>query len=146
MKICKVEPEETYEPAVIALGNFDGVHLGHQELLRRGLEKARELGADLSVLLFYPHPLKVLRPGRRLNLLTSHEERLAIFEQLGVEKVFLAPFTLEFAGTSPEDFVKNVLLKIGAVHVWWASIIRSAVRAKETRSFLNGWPPSAGLP
>ncbi|NLM21455.1 MAG: bifunctional riboflavin kinase/FAD synthetase [Peptococcaceae bacterium] len=117
MKICNVEPGKNYEPTVIALGNFDGVHLGHQKLLRCGLEKAQELGVDFSVFLFYPHPLKILYPERKLNLLTEHEERLKILEELGVNKVFVVPFTVQLAYTSPEDFVKNILLQIGAVHV-----------------------------
>ncbi|NLL52050.1 MAG: bifunctional riboflavin kinase/FAD synthetase [Peptococcaceae bacterium] len=117
MKICNVEPGENYKPTVIALGNFDGVHLGHQKLLRCGLERAQNLGVDFSVFLFYPHPLKILHPDRKLNLLTGHEERLKILEELGVNKVFLVPFTLQLADTPPEDFVKNILLKIGAVHV-----------------------------
>ena len=117
MKIYNIEPGESYKPTVVALGNFDGVHLGHQKLLKCGLEKAQELGVDFSVLLFYPHPLKILHPDKKLNLLTGHEERLRILENLGVEKVYLVPFTRRLADTSPEDFVKNILLPIGAVHV-----------------------------
>jgi len=117
LKVCEIEEGQTYEPTVIALGNFDGVHLGHQKLLIRGLEKARAMDMGLSVFLFYPHPLKILHPERKLNLLTGHEERLIIFEEIGVEKVFLFPFTAEFAGTSPLAFVEKILLKIGAVHV-----------------------------
>lgn len=117
MKIGIIEPERSYEPTVIALGNFDGVHLGHQKLIDCGLEKARALNLQLSVLLFDPHPLKVLYPERRLNLLTGKMERLLLFEKMGVDQVFLFPFTLNFAGTSPEEFVEDILIKIGAKHV-----------------------------
>jgi len=117
LKICRIEPGQTYEPTVMALGNFDGVHPGHQKLLKCGLEKAYSLNVGLSVFLFYPHPLKVLNPERKLNLLTSSEEQLMIFEKMGVEKVILFPFTREFANTSPRGFVEEVLLKTGAVHV-----------------------------
>lgn len=102
---------------MLALGNFDGVHLGHQKILKFGLAKARLLQTSLSVLLFDPHPLNVIHPERKLNLLTGREERLLLFEEMGVDKVFLFPFTKEFASTSPREFVENILLKLGVVHV-----------------------------
>lgn len=117
MELCYVKSGQTYGPTVIALGNFDGVHLGHQRLLKCGLDQALALNVPLSVLLFKPHPLKVLHPGRKLDLLTGYEERLKLFEELGVLKVFLLPFTPQLASTSPRDFIKEILLKIGAVHV-----------------------------
>lgn len=117
MELCNVRPGQTYEPTVLALGNFDGVHLGHQELLKCGLKKAQSLHVRFSVLLFDPHPLKVLYPERKLELLTGHEERLKLFEKLGVSEVFFLPFTPQLAYTSPEEFVTEILLKIGAVHV-----------------------------
>jgi len=117
LELYNIEPGDIHGPAVIALGNFDGVHLGHQKLLKTGLEKAKSLQIDFAVFLFYPHPLKVLYPERKLNLLTSQKERLMIFEELGIQKVYLCPFTPEIAQTSPREFVENILLKIGAVHV-----------------------------
>ncbi|NLI92182.1 MAG: bifunctional riboflavin kinase/FAD synthetase [Peptococcaceae bacterium] len=117
MEIIHIEPGKCYDPSVIALGNFDGVHLGHQKLLKFGLQKAKSLQMGLSVLLFDPHPLKVLYPERKLNLLTGREERLVLFERIGVDRVFLLPFSLDFANTSPEDFVRDILLSLGAAHV-----------------------------
>ncbi|AFM42421.1 FMN adenylyltransferase, riboflavin kinase [Desulfosporosinus acidiphilus SJ4] len=105
------------EPCVLALGNFDGVHLGHRRLLEHGLRQAEELGVDLSVLLFEPHPLKVLHPERGIQLLTTNQERLNYFEKIGVDTVFLIPFTREMADTSPEDFVEKILIPLGAVRV-----------------------------
>jgi len=117
LEIGLIESGQLYGPTVVALGNFDGVHLGHQKLLKCALEKARSLNIGVSVLLFDPHPLRKLYPERRLNLLTGREERLALFDEIGVDRVFVFPFTLDFARTSPEEFVKQILLKIGAVHV-----------------------------
>lgn len=117
MKIYKLGQDQNYEPTVIALGNFDGVHLGHQKILKKGLEIAQSLNIELSVLFFDPHPLKVLYPERKLNLLTGREERLILFEEIGVQKVFLLPFTSRFANTSPREFVEKVLLRIGVRHV-----------------------------
>jgi riboflavin kinase/FMN adenylyltransferase len=117
LEIIHLDPGQPYEPSVVALGNFDGVHLGHQQLLKCGLQKAHSFHKKLSVLLFDPHPLKVLHPERKLNLLTGQKERLTLFAQMGVDQVFLLPFSLEFAGTSPRDFVRKTLLSIGVVYV-----------------------------
>lgn len=103
------------EPCVLALGNFDGVHLGHRRLLEQGLQQAERLGVVLSVLLFEPHPLKVLFPQRGIELLSTTQERLKYFEKIGVHTVYLLPFTRQTANTSPEEFVEKILLPIGVV-------------------------------
>ncbi|MDR3542411.1 MAG: bifunctional riboflavin kinase/FAD synthetase [Desulfosporosinus sp.] len=105
------------ESCVIALGNFDGVHLGHRRLLEHGLEQAVCLGVELCVLIFEPHPLKVLFPEREVKLLSTTQERLQYLEEIGVKTVYLLPFTMEMANTSPEQFVEQILLPIGVVHV-----------------------------
>jgi riboflavin kinase/FMN adenylyltransferase len=105
------------EPCVLALGNFDGVHLGHRRLLEKGLGQADRLGVGLSVLIFEPHPLKVLFPERKLNLLSTIKDRLRDFETIGVQTVYLLPFTRDMANTSPEEFVEKILLPIGVNHV-----------------------------
>lgn len=117
MDIIPVKQGEKYDSSVIALGNFDGVHLGHQKLLEHGKIKAKQLNSKLAVLLLNPHPYKVLHPERRLNLLTDQAERLALFARYGVQTAFLYPFTLEFANTSPREFVEDILLSLGAVHI-----------------------------
>lgn len=105
------------EPCVLALGNFDGVHLGHRRLLEHGLEQAVRLGVGLDVLVFEPHPLKVLFPERGVKLLSTTQERLHYMEEIGVRTVYHLPFTLEMANTSPELFVEKILLPLGVIHV-----------------------------
>lgn len=117
MQVIKRLPEHPAFPSVLALGNFDGVHLGHRKLLENGLHEAERQQAKLSVLVFEPHPLKVLHPERGLKLLTTSEERLSLFEEIGVDTVYLLPFTRQMADTSPQKFVQTVLGKIGVVHV-----------------------------
>lgn len=107
---------ETKEPCVIALGNFDGVHLGHRRLLEHGLEQAKRLGVGLDVLIFEPHPLKVLFPERGIQLLSTTQKRLQYLEDLGVRRVYHLPFTLAMANTSPEQFVEDILLPLGVIH------------------------------
>lgn len=117
MQVIRELPVEPSERCVLALGNFDGVHLGHRRLLESGREKARQLGLKLGVLLFEPHPLKVLFPERVIGLLTTSQERLQIFAQLGVDTVYLLPFNREMAGTTPQEFVEKILLRIGVAHI-----------------------------
>lgn len=105
------------EPCVLALGNFDGVHLGHRRLLEQGLSQAKRLGVDLDVLIFEPHPLKVLFPERGIKLLSTNQERLHYLEEIGVQTVNLLPFTKEMAKTSPEQFVEKILLPLGVIYV-----------------------------
>jgi riboflavin kinase / FMN adenylyltransferase len=105
------------EPCVLALGNFDGVHLGHRRLLELGSKQAVRLGVGLSVLIFEPHPLKVLFPEREIKLLSTTEERLLYLETIGVQTVYLIPFTRKMANTSPEEFVEKILLPLGVIHV-----------------------------
>jgi len=105
------------EPCVLALGNFDGVHLGHRRLLEHGLGQATRLSVGLSVFIFEPHPLKVLFPEREIKLLSTTEEQLLYLETIGVQTVYHLPFTREMANTSPEQFVEKMLLPLGVTHV-----------------------------
>lgn len=105
------------EPCVLALGNFDGVHLGHRRLLEHGLGQAARCGVGLSVIIFEPHPLKVLFPEREIKLLSTTAEQLLYLKTLGVQTVYHLPFTREMANTSPEQFVEKMLLPLGVTHV-----------------------------
>jgi len=91
--------------------------LGHRRLLEHGLGQAVRLGVGLSVLIFEPHPLKVLFPERELKLLSTTAERLLYLETIGVQTVYHLPFTREMANTSPEQFVEEILLPLGVIHV-----------------------------
>ncbi|GAB6173823.1 bifunctional riboflavin kinase/FAD synthetase [Paradesulfitobacterium aromaticivorans] len=117
MQVRKRLPDNPDPPSVLALGNFDGVHLGHRRLLESGLHESERKHAPLSVLVFDPHPLKVLHPERGFKLLTTTEERLHIFEKIGVDTIYLLPFTRQMADTSPQKFVEMVLVKTGVIHV-----------------------------
>jgi len=91
---------------VLAVGFFDGVHKGHQEVLRSAVERAREIGGQAWVMTFDQHPLSLLAPYKRPRLLSSTDERLELFETLGVDGVLLVEFTKEIAAQEPGDFVK----------------------------------------
>lgn len=96
-------------PAAVAIGNFDGVHLGHRELLRRAMAHARAEGLTPTVLTFDPHPAKVVAPARAPKLLTTLEQRLEILADLGIERVLVLPFTPEVSHWTPRDFVDHAL-------------------------------------
>jgi riboflavin kinase/FMN adenylyltransferase len=95
--------------SVITLGNFDGLHLGHQELIRKVIRRAKETGSRSIVVTFRPHPLKILAPEKCPPLISIYEEKIKLFEKLGIDILVKIPFTLEFAKMSPGDFVKGIL-------------------------------------
>jgi len=105
---------------VLTIGNFDGVHLGHREMLRRVVERARELDAPSVVLTFDPHPVRVLHPQRAPKLIQTSRQREEAIAELGVDALVVVPFTREFAAMPAEEFVRDLLGRcLGAreVHV-----------------------------
>ncbi|MFD2171305.1 bifunctional riboflavin kinase/FAD synthetase [Tumebacillus lipolyticus] len=98
-----------YLPSVMALGNFDGIHIGHQQLIRRAKELAASAGVPSSVLTFHPHPRQVLGKGGFAHLLTPFEEKMRVMQEFGVDIVYVVHFTLEFAALTAEDFVFRFL-------------------------------------
>ena len=94
----------------LAIGNFDGVHAGHQAILRRVIQSARESGALATAVTFDPHPLKILRPQHAPSLLSTLEQRLEWMEKLGLGAVLILPFTPELAQVSAEEFVERILV------------------------------------
>lgn len=96
---------------VVTIGNFDGVHRGHQVLIRGAVARARELDVPAVVLTFHPHPEKVLRPASGLKLLASPEQRAQLMSRLEVDALVELSFTRAFAATAAEDFVKEVLAR-----------------------------------
>jgi riboflavin kinase/FMN adenylyltransferase len=97
-------------PSVVALGTFDGVHLGHRAILGTALTRAREAGLDAVACTFDPHPMEVLQPERAPRPISPLAERLAVIGDTGIDAVVVLPFTRELAAIEPEAFVKDVLL------------------------------------
>jgi riboflavin kinase / FMN adenylyltransferase len=100
---------------VVTIGNFDGVHLGHQHVISRAREVAKEVGAERVVAVtFDPHPIAVLRPEHAPITLTGIDRRVELLEQAGVDDVLVVPFTREVANWPPEKFILQIL--VGALH------------------------------
>jgi riboflavin kinase / FMN adenylyltransferase len=96
------------EPAIVTIGNFDGVHLGHQKLVHQVVDRARAVGVCSLAITFEPHPQQVLFPERRLSHLSTPEERIALLRANGVDDVWICPFTIELARLEPDDFMRMV--------------------------------------
>lgn len=95
--------------SLVTVGTFDGVHLGHQSIIKYLVERARKHDAVSVALSFDPHPREVLR-NQPVPLLTTIEERAQVFESLGLDRFIVIPFTLAFAGTRADSFVTDVLV------------------------------------
>lgn len=96
--------------SVLTIGNFDGCHRGHQQILRSVVDQARASDALGAVLTFFPHPARVLRPAEAPALLETLDQRLAAIGATAIDAVLVLPFNQELANVSPEDFVRRILL------------------------------------
>lgn len=96
---------------IAAIGNFDGVHRGHQFLLERTKDISAPIGAVLAAIVFDPHPRRYFQPDTPPFLITSPDQRDALIKKMGIEKVFRVPFDHALASLSPEAFVETVILK-----------------------------------
>ncbi|MFH1758845.1 MAG: bifunctional riboflavin kinase/FAD synthetase [Pseudomonadota bacterium] len=111
MEIIREEKnfQREFKNPVLTIGNFDGVHLGHQRIFRRVKEKAREIGGESIVYTFEPHPVELLAPERKPLLITPLREKLRLIEEEGIDVAICANFSPRFASQTPEDFVQDIL-------------------------------------
>lgn len=103
--------KKNYPETVLTIGNYDGVHLGHQKILAQVIQKAKEIQGTSIVMTFDPHPVKVLAPERDIRLLTTSEEKTRLIEAAGIDVLLFINFNREFAGMLPDDFVQTVLVE-----------------------------------
>ena len=103
--------KRSFRNPVVTLGNFDGVHLGHQQIFKRVMEEASKNHGEGVVITFEPHPLKVLAPEKFLPLLTPFRKKMMLIEKSGIESVLCIDFSLAFSEVSPSEFIKNILVK-----------------------------------
>ncbi len=113
--------QDSANPAIVTIGNFDGVHLGHQKLIRQAADRARALGLSSMAVTFEPHPEQVLFPERRLMHLSTPEEKVEIMRACGMDDVWVCPFTLELARMEPEDFMRMVADRQPVAELWVGS-------------------------
>jgi len=109
--LCLDEESAGLPSPIVTIGNFDGVHTGHQAVLARMSERARAMRGTVVVLTFDPHPLRVLAPHITLQFLSDPDEKFAMLEKAGVDVVVRLPFTTEFAAQPAAEFMDDVLMK-----------------------------------
>ena len=106
--------EHPLHNSVVTIGNFDGVHKGHQMLLGAAVERAAKIGGRSVAVTFTPHPKRVLCNGDQPPLITIHEQKVELIKACGIDVLVTVPFTKEFAGIDARDFVADLLLaKLG---------------------------------
>jgi riboflavin kinase / FMN adenylyltransferase len=100
-----------FKNAVITIGTFDGVHMGHRVILQQVMQQAREVNGESILLTFEPHPRKIVFPDQPLKLITTLEEKIELITETGIEHIVVVPFTKEFAALSAQEYIEEFLVK-----------------------------------
>jgi riboflavin kinase / FMN adenylyltransferase len=132
--------------SAVATGKFDGVHRGHQALIRAAVAAGRAEGAECVVVTFDRHPIELLKPGTRTQYLTPPEERLRLIAELGVDATLLIQLSETFLHLTPEEFVRTVLVeRLGTVAVVASESFRFGRGAAGTVETLRELGPRCGF-
>lgn len=119
MEIIHFSSDHTFDlgPLVVALGEFDGLHVAHQALIQKTIDLSKSIGAKSAVLTFDPHPDFILKRRSYLGYLTPLNVKIQILENLGVDYLIIVPFTLELSQLSPAEFENQILRHLEIVHL-----------------------------
>jgi riboflavin kinase/FMN adenylyltransferase len=140
------DPSLSIRASVLTLGNFDGIHKGHQALIGGAVAEARKLAIPCVVLTFEPHPLKVLAPERAPKMLLSHKDKMQLLQVLGVDVVVIQNFDLAFANLAAESFVRDLLAdRLKARRIWVGSDLRFGQGRKGGVGELREWGAELGF-
>jgi riboflavin kinase/FMN adenylyltransferase len=140
------EPGLAISGTVATMGNFDGIHLGHQILVRNTVEESRRLGYPSTVLTFEPHPLKILAPERAPLLILSYEDKMDLLEGIGVDIVVAHRFDRDFASIAADDFVRRFLVdRLKVRKLWVGRDLRFGQGRKGGTEDLLRLAPGAGF-
>lgn len=132
--------------AVATLGNFDGIHLGHQALVRNAVEDANRCGIPSVVLTFEPHPLKILTPARAPRLILSHKDKMQLLQSFGVDIVVIKNFDAQFANLRAEEFVRGFLVdRLRIKKIWVGRDLRFGQRRQGSVDDLIRWGADLGF-
>ena len=104
--------------SVLTIGSFDGIHIGHQQLIARLIAQARQQGRLSGLLTFYPHPVAVLRHQRAPSYLTTPGEKAAMLERFGLDWMAIVPFTEQLAAMSAACFVRHLYTRVNMRSLW----------------------------
>lgn len=103
--------KKSYPNTVLTIGNYDGVHLGHQKILSMVGKKAEEISGTSMVMTFDPHPVKVIAPEKNVKLLTTPEEKARLIAKTGIDVLLFITFTKEFSQIAPDEFISKILVE-----------------------------------
>jgi riboflavin kinase/FMN adenylyltransferase len=132
--------------AVITIGNFDGVHIGHQALLQTVVEKAHMIGGTAVALTFDPHPMRVIGTNGHPPLITMKEQKSELIARTGIEVLVQIPFTLEFASISARSFVEDLLIRrIGMKALVVGNDYTFGRNREGNLDLLKQWAPEMGF-
>jgi riboflavin kinase/FMN adenylyltransferase len=135
-----------FGPCALAIGNFDGVHIGHQELIRHASEWARQQNLKSAVLTFHPHPAAVVAPDRLPAVITPLDLRLRYLAEAGAEHIFVLPFSEAVSRLSPREFVSDILIRaLQTKAVFVGENFRFAYKQAGTPSVLRELGPEYGF-
>lgn len=118
MQLVKSAEYICTDPAVVTIGTFDGVHMGHRKIIEHLLEAAQNTPLKTTILTFFPHPRMVLQQDSDLKLINTIEERIELLEKTGIDNLYVYPFSKEFSRLLAEEYVSHILVdKINAKKV-----------------------------
>ena len=109
-KVKNIDIYKSSKQSVVTIGTFDGVHIGHQKIIKRLIETGKQEGLKSVILTFFPHPRMVLQKDFNIKLINTIDERHKILDALGLDYLLIKEFTKEFSRLSSEDFVKQILV------------------------------------
>lgn len=109
-EVENIEAYKSTQPTVVTIGTFDGVHIGHQKIIKRLINTGKSEDLKSVILTFFPHPRMVLQKDSNIKLINTIDERSAILDVLGLDYLLIKKFTKDFSRLSAEDFVKQILV------------------------------------
>ena len=113
MKVYQgLESFQGVKNAVVTAGTFDGVHLGHQKIISRLREIAKEIDGETLIITYYPHPRAVLQPDSPVQLINSLQEKIDLLESFGIDHLLVIPFTKEFSRMTSIEFIRDILVNL----------------------------------
>jgi riboflavin kinase / FMN adenylyltransferase len=146
MRVCHGIPLRPEAPVALTIGNFDGVHLGHQAMLARLEEAAGRLRLASCVMIFEPHPREFFAPDKAPTRLTSLREKLELLATAGVDRVQICRFNFDFARISAEDFIVNILQRgLGVRWILVGDDFRFGARRAGDFAMLKAFSGSCGF-
>ena len=137
---------EPFKNAVITIGNFDGVHIGHQALFHEVIEKAETIDGTSVAMTFDPHPIRVLKQNGDPPLITLYEQKVELIERTGIDVLICVPFTKAFASISADQFIRNLLVeKIGMKAIVVGEDYRFGKNREGNLEMMRSYGPECGF-